>query len=105
MPTIAATVGEAITAYSPGEGLTKEDIRVTQSVFGSFGDYLEVPENLMDAVTALSGSGPAYIAILIEAMISAGLKVGIPRDIASKVVLKKITGDANLLVRVKIHQD
>jgi pyrroline-5-carboxylate reductase len=103
MPNIAATVGEAITAYSLGDGLTKEDIRVTQSVLGSFGEYIEVPENLMDAVTALSGSGPAYIAILIEAMISAGLKVGMPRDIASKLVIKTLTGTANLLDRVKMH--
>ena len=103
MPNIAATVGEAITAYSVGDGLTKDDIRVTQSVFGSFGEYLEVPENLMDAVTALSGSGPAYIAILIEAMISAGLKVGMPRDIASKLVIKTLTGTANLLDRMKMH--
>ncbi|TLY15496.1 MAG: pyrroline-5-carboxylate reductase [Thaumarchaeota archaeon] len=103
MPNIAATVGEAITAYSLGDGLTKEDIRVTQSVFGSFGEYLEVPENLMDAVTALSGSGPAYIALLIEAMVSAGLKVGMPRDIASKLVIKTLTGTANLLDRMKMH--
>ena len=57
----------------------------------------------MDAVTALSGSGPAYIAILIEAMVSAGLKVGMPRDIASKLVIKTLTGTANLLDRVKMH--
>ncbi len=103
MPNIAATIGEAITAYSIGEGLTKEDVKLTQSVFGSFGEYIEVPESLMDAVTALSGSGPAYIAILIEAMISAGLKVGMPREIASKLVTKTLTGTANLLDQVKMH--
>jgi pyrroline-5-carboxylate reductase len=58
---------------------------------------------MMNAVTALSGSGPAYIAVLIEAMVSAGLKVGIPRDVAFKLVTKTLTGTANLLSLSKMH--
>jgi pyrroline-5-carboxylate reductase len=57
----------------------------------------------MDAVTALSGSGPAYIAILIEALVSAGLKVGMPRDIAFKLVTKTLTGTADLLSQKMMH--
>jgi pyrroline-5-carboxylate reductase len=102
MPNIAASIGEAITAYSLGSKvMDKKDIDQVQFILGSFGDYVEVPENLMDAVTALSGSGPAYIAVLIEAMVSAGLKVGIPRDIAFKLVTKTLTGTANLLSQKK----
>jgi pyrroline-5-carboxylate reductase len=102
MPNIAASIGEAITAYSLGSKVTeKKDVGEAQFILGSFGDYVEVPENLMDAVTALSGSGPAYIAVLIEAMVSAGLKVGIPRDIAFKLVTKTLTGTANLLSQKK----
>ena len=103
MPNIAATIGEAITAYSIGHNVTKKDNEHVQFVLGCFGDHVEVPENLMDAVTALSGSGPAYIAILIEAMVSAGLKVGIPRDIAFKLVTKTLTGTADLLSQNKMH--
>ncbi len=103
MPNIAATIGEAITAYSVGHKVTKKDNEQVQFVLGCFGDFIEVPENLMDAVTALSGSGPAYIAILIEAMVSAGLKVGIPRDIAFKLVTKTLTGTADLLSQNKMH--
>lgn len=103
MPNIAATIGEAITAYSPGHGLSMEDIERVQFVLGCFGDYIEVPESLMDQVTALSGSGPAYIAVLIEALVSAGLKVGIPRDIAFKLVTKTLTGTADMLSRSKMH--
>ena len=103
MPNIAATIGEAMTAYTPGHNLSKKDIEQVQFVLGSFGDHIEVPENLMDAVTALSGSGPAYIAILIEAMVSAGLKVGIPRDIAFKLVTKTLTGTADLLSQNRMH--
>lgn len=103
MPNIAATIGEAITAYSLGQRLTEKDVDQVKLILGSFGDYIEVPENLMDAVTALSGSGPAYIAVLIEAMVSAGLKVGIPRDIAFKLVTKTLTGTADLLDQKRMH--
>ncbi len=103
MPNIAATIGEAITAYTPGSNLTKKDIDQVRFILGCFGDYIEVPESLMDAVTALSGSGPAYIAMLIEAMVSAGLKVGIPRDIAFKLATKTLTGTADLLSQNKMH--
>jgi pyrroline-5-carboxylate reductase len=72
-------------------------------VLSCFGDYIEVPESMMNSITALSGSGPAYIAILIEAMVSAGLKVGIPRDIAFKLVTKTLTGTADLLSTSKMH--
>ena len=103
MPNIAATIGEAITAYSLGSGLTKEDVERVKLVLGCFGDYIEVPEHLMNAVTALSGSGPAYIALLIEAMVGAGVKVGIPRDISFKLVTKTLTGTADLLSQSNIH--
>jgi pyrroline-5-carboxylate reductase len=103
MPNIAATIGEAITAYCPGDNLTHSEVREAEFIFSCFGDFIEVPESLMDAVTALSGSGPAYIAVLIEAMVSAGLKVGIPRDIAFKLVTKTLTGTADLLSQNKMH--
>jgi pyrroline-5-carboxylate reductase len=103
MPNIAATIKEAITAYSPGANLTQSELEKVRSVLSCFGDYIEVPESMMNAVTALSGSGPAYIAVLIEAMVSAGLKVGIPRDVAFKLVTKTLTGTANLLSLSKMH--
>ncbi|MBI3023259.1 MAG: pyrroline-5-carboxylate reductase [Thaumarchaeota archaeon] len=103
MPNIAATIGEAITAYSPAPGLSKKELDDVKSVLGCFGDYIQIPESLMNAVTALSGSGPAYIATLIEAMISGGLMVGMPRDVAFKLVTKTLTGTANLLERKKMH--
>lgn len=103
MPNIAATIGEAITAYSVSSKLSKKDRELVDFILCCFGDCIEVPENLMDAVTALSGSGPAYIAILIEALVSAGLKVGMPRDIAFKLVTKTLTGTANLLSEKMMH--
>ncbi len=103
MPNIAATIGEAITAYTLGSGLDEKDAKRVRFVLGCFGDSIEVPESLMNAVTALSGSGPAYIAVLIEAMVSAGLKVGIPRDVSFKLVTKTLTGTADLLSTKGMH--
>lgn len=103
MPNIAAVIGESVTAYSLGGKATPDDEATVQQILGSFGDYVKVPESLLNPITALSGSGPAYIAVVIEAMVSAGLKVGIPRDISLKLVTKTLTGTANLLSEKKMH--
>jgi len=103
MPNIAAVIGEAITAYSLGTKVTPADEAEVEFVLGCFGDYVKVPESLLNPITALSGSGPAYIAVVIEAMVSAGLKVGIPRDISLKLVTKTLTGTADLLSEKKMH--
>ncbi len=103
MPNIAATIGEAITAYSSSPELSAKEVKDVEFVLGCFGDFVKVPESLMNAVTALSGSGPAYIAVLIEALVSAGLMVGMPRDIALKLATKTLVGTADLLKQTKIH--
>jgi pyrroline-5-carboxylate reductase len=103
MPNIAAVIGEAITAYSPGIRVTPAEISKVEFILCCFGDCVKVPEQLLNPITALSGSGPAYIAIVIEAMVSAGLKVGIPRDVSLKLVTKTLTGTANLLSEKMMH--
>jgi pyrroline-5-carboxylate reductase len=103
MPNIAAVIGEAITAYSTGTRVTQSDIPKVEFVLRCFGDCVNVPETLLNPITALSGSGPAYIAVVIEAMVSAGLKVGIPRDVSFKLVTKTLTGTADLLSEKKMH--
>ena len=103
MPNIAATIGEAITAYSPGPGLGVKDLENTKLILNSFGECIEVPESLMNAVTALSGSGPAYIATLIEALVSGGLMVGMPRDVAMALATKTLTGTADMLKEKRMH--
>ena len=97
MTNMAAIVGEAATAYSPGPNLTPQDIETTQFILGKLGECLELPESQLDAVTALSGSGPAYIAILIDALVTAGLKVGLPRDTAFKLATQTLVGTSKLL--------
>ena len=103
MPNIAAAIGESMTAYAMGEGFSEAEALKAVEVMATFGEHVEVRESLMDAITALSGSGPAYIAIIIDAMVSAGLKVGIPRDIAFRLVTKTLTGTANLLSSHPVH--
>ncbi|HDJ66426.1 MAG TPA: pyrroline-5-carboxylate reductase, partial [Nitrososphaeria archaeon] len=76
MPNIALKVKTGFIAYSRGPKITEEDINLVRELFSEMGYCMEVDEGLMDAVTALSGSGPAYVAIMIEAMAHAGLKVG-----------------------------
>jgi pyrroline-5-carboxylate reductase len=103
MPNIAASIGESITAFCAGGNVTDEDMRTAVAILRTFGDTVEVRESQMDAVTALSGSGPAYIAIIIDAMISAGLRVGLSRETAFRLVMKTLTGTADLLSRHPMH--
>lgn len=97
MTNMAAIVGEAATAYSVGTRVSLGDLDDVKFVLGRLGEVVEVPESQLDAVTALSGSGPAYIAILIDALVTAGLKVGLPRDTAFKLAAQTLVGTAKLL--------
>lgn len=97
MTNMAAVVGEAATAYSVGKGLAAQDLERARFVLDSLGESIELPESLLDAVTALSGSGPAYIAILIDALVTAGLKVGLPRDVAFRLATQTLVGTSKLL--------
>jgi pyrroline-5-carboxylate reductase len=97
MTNMAAVVGEAATAYSVGSSVTAADLETVRFVLGRLGESLELPESQLDAVTALSGSGPAYIAILIDALVTAGLKVGLPRDTSFKLATQTLVGTSKLL--------
>jgi pyrroline-5-carboxylate reductase len=97
MTNIAAMVGEAATAFSPGSNVTSDDLQTVRFLLGLLGEALELPESQLDAVTALSGSGPAYIAILIDALVTAGLKVGLPRDTAFRLATQTLVGTSRLL--------
>ncbi len=97
MTNMAAMVGEAATAYSAGKGLSEADLETARFVMDRLGESIELPESQLDAVTALSGSGPAYIAILIDALVTAGLKVGLARDTAFRLATQTLVGTSKLL--------
>jgi len=103
MPNTPATVGAGMTAIAAGRWVKPEHLKQSQAIFGAVGEVVEVPESLMDAVTGLSGSGPGYIAIAIEALSDGGVAAGLPRAIASKLALQTVLGTAQLLQETGIH--
>jgi len=103
MPNTAALVGEAITAVTPNERLTEEEIANTLSIIGSFGKASIVPEHLMDAVVGVSGSAPAYVFMFIEAMADAAVEYGMPRKQAYEFAAQAVLGSAKLMTETGKH--
>ncbi|MEM1994906.1 MAG: pyrroline-5-carboxylate reductase [Nitrososphaerales archaeon] len=98
MPNIAAVVKAAITALTPSRNVGKEDLEVAQSLFSSIGRTILIDESLIDAVTGLSGSGPAYIFLVIEALAEGGLKMGIPYDKAIQLASWVAFGASKMVI-------
>lgn len=103
MPNTPAMVGEGATAISAAPGATAEDVAEAEALFGSVGTVVQVPEPLMDAVTGLSGSGPAYAFIAIEALSDAGVRAGLPRDVATKLAAQTLLGASKLALTTGEH--
>jgi pyrroline-5-carboxylate reductase len=97
MPNTPATVGASMTAIASGHYTQPEHLALANRIFEAVGEVVEVPESLIDAVTGLSGSGPGYIALVVEALTDGGVAVGLPRAIASKLALQTVRGTAELL--------
>lgn len=103
MPNTPCLVGLGATALSAGEHATKEDLELATAMFDSVGLSTVVDEYLLDAVTGLSGSGPAYIFLIIEALSDAGVKVGLSRHQALKLAAQTVLGSARLLLETNQH--
>jgi pyrroline-5-carboxylate reductase len=97
MPNTPAQVREGAAAIAPGTNATDEDMDWAASVLGAVGIVVRVPEKLLDAVTGLSGSGPAYVFLVAEALIDAGVLNGLPRDVAEALTRQTLLGAARLL--------
>jgi pyrroline-5-carboxylate reductase len=103
MPNTPATVGMGMTAISAGHQVSPTQLELATQLFQAVGEVVTVPESLMDAVTGLSGSGPAYVAIAIEALADGGVAAGLPRQIADKLALQTVLGTAQLLNESQLH--
>ncbi len=103
MPNTPALVGAGATAFTLGAGATSEDAATTQSLLEAVGIAHEVPEALLDAVTGLSGSGPAYIYLVIEAMADAGVLNGLPRATAVALAAQTVLGAAKMVLETGQH--
>lgn len=97
MPNMGALIGEAVTSLSRGSSAGDRDMDTAKEIFALIGDVVEVDEELVDAVTAVSGSGPAYFFYMIDALTSAAESAGLDRKTASRLVLKTALGSAKLL--------
>jgi len=97
MPNTPALVGKGAAAIAGGEAAGEEDLAWAESILSSVGTVVRVPEHLLDAVTGLSGSGPAYVFLVAEALVDAGVMVGLPRDVATALTTQTLLGSASLL--------
>src|SRR5690606_6446060 len=103
MPNTPMLVGEAMSAISPGTHATDEQLTEVEKMLASVGRVVRVPESQQDAVTALSGSGPAYFFYLGEAMIAAGTLLGLPRAVAADLIVQSACGAARTLRESSDH--
>ncbi len=97
MPNTPALVDEAMTAIAPGSHAAEGHLATAEALLRSVGRVVRVPESQLDAVTALSGSGPAYFFYLVEAMIDAGILLGLPRTLAAELIVQTAIGAAVML--------
>ncbi|HZK01217.1 MAG TPA: pyrroline-5-carboxylate reductase [Tissierellaceae bacterium] len=103
MPNTPAMVGQGVTAISPGDRFDKEELDNIIEIFSSFGRVEIVDEKLMDGVTAVSGSSPAYVFMMIEAMADAAVLEGIPRQQAYAMAAQTVMGSAKMVLDTGIH--
>ena len=103
MPNTPALVGEGMTALAPNENVSDEETETVMNIFCSLGKCEIVPENLMDAVTAVSGSSPAYVFMLIEAMADAAVAGGMPRNQAYVFAAQAVLGSAKMVLETGKH--
>jgi pyrroline-5-carboxylate reductase len=103
MPNTPAAVGAGITAIAAGQQVQPHHIEQATQILQTVGEVVEVPESMLDAVTGLSGSGPGYIALVVEALADGGVAAGLPRAIAMKLALQTVRGTAQLLQESGMH--
>ena len=103
MPNTPALVDEGMAAISPGSHCDDTHLAEVESLMASTGKVMRIPEKQMDAVTAISGSGPAYIFFVVESMIEAGVHLGLPRTTATELVVQTLVGSATMLRETGTH--
>jgi pyrroline-5-carboxylate reductase len=103
MPNVPALVGEAMTVIARGRHATKEQVDEATQIFKTVGRCVELAEQYLNAVTAISGCGPAYVFLIIEALADAGVSVGLPRDVARELVAQTVLGAAKMVQDSERH--
>jgi pyrroline-5-carboxylate reductase len=103
MPNTAAMVGRSATAVAAHKDATREDIETAERIFGAVGEVFSVAEDALDAVTGLSGSGPAFVYLVMEALADGGLAAGLPRALALDLAIQTVAGAAEMAASTKEH--
>jgi pyrroline-5-carboxylate reductase len=103
MPNTPALVDEGMAAIAPGSHCDEDHLAIAEGLLGSTGRVLRVPERQMDAVTAISGTGPAYVFFVVESMIEAGVHLGLPRSTSTELVVQTLVGSAKMLRETGTH--
>jgi len=103
MPNTPALVLEGVTAIARSEGLDAGDLEMAQELFGAVGRVVVLDEDALDAVTGLSGSGPAYVAIVIESLADGGVRMGLDRATAMTLATQTVLGSARLILETGTH--
>jgi pyrroline-5-carboxylate reductase len=103
MPNTACLIREGMTGIAPGKHVRREHLQTAEHLFRTLGRTVIVDEKHMDAVTALSGSGPAYMYIMVEALAEGGVKVGLPRETATLLAAQTMMGAGRMILETKEH--
>jgi len=103
MPNTPALVGTSATAYAASANATGDDLELAQKLFSSVGLAFALKEQLLDAVTGLSGSGPAYLFLVIEALSDGGVAAGLPREVATRLAAQPVKGAAEMVLATGLH--
>ena len=103
MPNTPCLVGAGASAFACGPGVSERHAQTVQTILGAVGDVAQVEEKMLDAVTGLSGSGPAYVFVMIEALADGGVAAGLPRELAQRLAAQTILGGAKMVLETGEH--
>ncbi len=103
MPNTPCLVGASASAYTPGDAATADDAALVERLLRAVGVAFRVPETMLDAVTGLSGSGPAFVYLMIEALSDGGVRVGLPREAATALAAQTVLGAAKMVLETGAH--